>query len=143
MKPRPVEFPELLFDLAFILYLLASSLTHIERGAELSLWLMTFAVLLTMATTVLPWLGIRWLRLEQKGSRAGGRLSMFLQVASWASFAYAMFLRLSRNLPQFHVWITLTTLLWAAWLLIFIYSRHAWADKKSGDTLNPEEEHRP
>ena len=125
MKRKPLHIAEWLYSLSFILYLLGSSLTHIENGSELSLWLMTFAVLLTASTTLLPIAGIRWLRLDQQGGRWGYRLAILLQVLSWMTFAWAMFLRLGRNLPPFHTWITITTLLWAAWLLIFIYNRHS------------------
>jgi hypothetical protein len=124
MKRKPLHIAEWLYSLSFMLYLFGSSLTHIENGSELSLWLMTFAVLLTASTTLLPIAGIRWLRLDQQGGRCGYRLAMLLQVLSWMTFGWAMFQRLGRNLPPFHTWITVTTLLWAAWLIIFIYSRH-------------------
>ena len=124
MKKTSLAPAEWLFSLSFMLYLIGSSLAHIENGSELSLWLMTFAIILTIATTLLPVAGIRWLRLERQGSRWGLGIATLLQVASCMSFSWAMFLRLGRNLPPFHTWITITTLLWAAWLLIFIYSRH-------------------
>lgn len=125
MKRTSPHITEWLYCLSFLLYLVGSSLAHIENGTELSLWLMTFAVVLTVAITLLPLAGIGWLRLERQGSRAGFWAAMLLQITSWTSFSWAMFLRLGRNLPPFHTWITITTLLWAAWLLIFIYSRHA------------------
>jgi len=125
MKRNPVHIAEWLFSLSFLLYLMGSSLAHIENGTELSLWLMTFAVVLTVATTLLPLAGIRWLRLDPQGSRRGYWIAMLLQMCTWFSFAWAMFLRLGRNLPPFHTWITVTTLLWATWLLVFIFSRHA------------------
>lgn len=125
MKHKTIKLPELLHILAFLVYLFGSSLTHIENGAELSLWIMAFAMIITVVTTVFPWLGIHWLKLDQKGCRGGWRMALFLQVTSWSMFGYAMFFRLGRNLPRFHTLVTLTTLLWAGWLLIFIYSRHA------------------
>ena len=125
MKRPALHIAEWLYSLTFLLYLSGSSLTHIENGAELSLWLMTFAVVLTIATTLFPVAGIRWLQIEHRGCRAGYWVAMLLQGASWLTFFWAMFLRLRRNLPPFHTLITVTTLLWAAWLLIFIFSRHA------------------
>jgi Na+/proline symporter len=101
----------------------------------LSLWLMVFAVISAAATTLLPWLGIQWLKLEEKGWRPGYWLAMLLQVASWGTFGYALLLRLERNMPPFHTWITLTTLLWAIWLWVFIYSRHAFRPQRTDDTL--------
>ena len=125
MKRNPVHITEWLYSLSFLLYLFGSSLAHIENGTELSLWLMSFAVVVTVATTLLPLAGIRWLWLERQGSRWGYWIAMLLQVCSWFSFTWAMFLRLGRNLLQFHTWIVVTTRLWASWLLIFIISRHA------------------
>lgn len=125
MKRTSPHIAEWLYCLSFLLYLFGSSLAHIENGTELSLWLMTFTVVMTMAITLLPLAGIGWLQLERQGSRAGFWIAMLLQIASWMSFSWAMFLRLGRNLPPFHTGITITTLLWAAWLLIFIYSRQA------------------
>ena len=125
MKRLVIKLPELLYCLAFLLYLAGSSLTHIENGAELSLWLMVFGVVISMATTTLPWLGIRWLRLSKKGWQSLTRAAIFLQVASWLCFGWAMFLRLGRNLPPFHTLIMITTLLWATWLLTFFISRYA------------------
>ncbi|MBW6465729.1 MAG: hypothetical protein K0B06_04430 [Brevefilum sp.] len=124
MKKTSLALAEWFYSLSFLLYLFGSSLAHIEHGSELSLWLMSFAVILTVSTTLLPLAGVRWLRLDQQGSRWGLGIAMLLQVLSWMSFFWAMSLRLGRNLPPFHTWITVTTLLWAAWLLIFIYSRH-------------------
>lgn len=125
MKRKPVHIAEWLYNLYFMLYLVGSSLAHIEHGSELSLWLMSFAMTLTVSTTLLPLAGIRWLRLDRQGNRTGYWIAMLLQGASWMSFAWAMSLRSGRNLPPFHTWITVTTLLWAAWLLVFIYNRHS------------------
>ncbi len=125
MKRYPVHSAEILYGLFFLLYLVGSSLTHLENGAELSLWLMSFAVVLTAAVTLLPLAGVRWLQMAPQGSRTGFWAAMLLQGASWASFTWAMFLRLRRDLPPFHRLIILTTLLWVVWLLVFIYSRHA------------------
>jgi hypothetical protein len=122
-----------LYSFSFLLYLFGSSLTHIEHGSELSLWLMTFSVVLTMATTLLPILGIRWLGLSKQGSQAGYWVAMLLQMTSWMTYSWAMFLRLSRNLEPFYSWITVTTILWGSWLLIFIFSRHAFQTTPPGD----------
>jgi hypothetical protein len=130
MKRQSLHIAEWLYSLTFILYLFGSSLTHIENGSELSLWLMAFAVILTAATTLLPVAGIRWLQMEQLGCRAGFWAVMLLQGASWMSFFWAMMLRLRRNLPPFHTWIMVTTLLWAAWLLTFIFSRRVYQSKQ-------------
>ena len=130
MKRQSLHIAEWLYSLTFILYLFGSSLTHIENGSELSLWLMAFAVILTAATTLLPVAGIRWLQMEQLGCRAGFWAAMLLQGASWMSFFWAMMLRLRRNLPPFHTWIMVTTLLWAAWLLTFIFSRRVYQSKQ-------------
>ena len=127
LKRKSLQIVEMIYCLAFFLYLIGSSLTHIENGTELTLWLMSFAVVLTAIVTLFPLAGIKWLRLAPQGSRAGFWAAMLLQAASWLSFGGAMFLRLRRVMHPFHMWITLTTLLWAVWLLIFIYSRHAYA----------------
>lgn len=111
MKRNALHIAEWLYSLSFLLYLFGSSLTHIENGAELSLWLMTFAVILTLAPTLLPLAGIGWLRLEKQGAQWGFWTAMLLQAASWVTFFWAMFLRLGRNLAPFHTWITVTTLL--------------------------------
>jgi len=141
MKKSSFSLPELFYIFAFLLYLVGSSITHILNGVEISLWLMAFAMVTTISTTILPWLGIQWLTLEKKGCRAGWWLALLLQVASWGTYAFAMFLRLNRNLPRFHTLITLTTLLWAAWLLIFIYSRYACQPQHSDDKLGDETAH--
>jgi len=133
MSKTKLRIVELFYPLAFLIYLYGSSLAHIEHGIELSLWLMTIAIVLNLAVTTFPWFGIHWLRLEPKGCIWGWRLSLILQIASLASFSYAMLHRLWRSLPQFHTYITLTTLLWAAYLLLFIYSRHACQPKKQQD----------
>ena len=138
MKRSSIRIAEYLYIFSFLLYLLGSSITLIEHGIELSLWLMTFANLVTIVTTTFPWLGIHWLSLKEKGWRTGWWLSLILQVGSWGTFAYAMFLRLNRNLPDFYNFITLTTLIWAIWLILFIYSRHACTDSTPGDKLNKE-----
>lgn len=136
MKRLDITFPEILHCLSFLLYLFASAMTLIEHGVELSLWLMTFAVVISAVTTLFPWLGIRWLALDPKGCQVGHVMSVIIQIASWISFGYAMLMRLARNMDRFYSLITLTTLLWAVWMLIFIYSRHACLPKGLDDKLN-------
>lgn len=136
MKRVSITFAEILQIFAFLLYLFGSSLTLIEHGAELSLWIMTFAIATSAATTLLPWLGIHWLRLEKRGCQAGAWLALLVQIASWGVFGYAMFLRLGRNLPRFYSFTILLTLLWASWLLIYCYSRHACHPNNVNDTLD-------
>lgn len=135
MKRVSITVAEILQIFAFLLYLFGSSLTLIEHGAELSLWIMTFAIATSAATTLLPWLGIHWLELDKKGCQAGLWLALLVQITSWGVFGYAMFLRLGRNLPRFFTLTTLLTLLWASWLLILFYSRHACRPNQVDDTL--------
>ena len=133
MKKPSLTFAEILYLICFLLFLAASDLTQIEHGTELSLWLMSFAVVLTITVTIFPWLGIRWLQIPPIGSRAGRWLARFLQFTSWGTFAAAMIQRWGRNMAPFYNWIALTSLLWALWLLVFIYSRYAFT---TSDTLN-------
>ena len=135
MKKPNFRFTEILYPLCFLLFLFASDLAHIEHGSELSLWLMTFAFVLNMAAVVFPWLGIRWLKHTPAGCRTGRWLTAVFQFASWGAFAVAMGQRWGRSLDPFHWWITLTGLLWAVWILIFIYARYAFS---TGDTLKSE-----
>lgn len=131
---------------AFLFFSFASDMTLIEHGTELSLWLMSFAIALSMAVTIFPWVGIRWLQLEPRGCQCGSWLSHLVQFASWISFSYALLLRWGRNLDSFYWWITLTSILWPAWLFIFLINRHAChpfksLDKESGDTLRTKTNH--
>jgi hypothetical protein len=137
MKKFKISWPDLFYALAFLLYLAGSSMAHIYNGIELSLWLMAFAMGINASVTVLPWFGIHWLRLARKGSQTGRWLALLMQVSSWGTYAFAMFQRLNRSLPRFQLWTAVTTLLWAVWLLIFVYSRHACESNKSA-TLNVE-----
>lgn len=130
MKRIALTLTEVLYCFSFLIYLGGSALALIEHGTELSLWIMFLAVMISFATRTLPWLGINWLRIEKKGSQAGWWLSLILQFLSWGTFGVAMLFRLDRNLPPFYLWITITTLLWASWLLTFIYSRHALQQKR-------------
>jgi hypothetical protein len=136
MNKKNLPIPQLLYIFSFFLYLFSSSMTLIQHGVELSLWLMTFAVLLTGVTTIFPWLGITWLKLEPKGSHIGYGIAITFQFLTWGSFSYAMFLRLNRDLENFYTWITITTLLWAAWLIIFLLSRYAIQANQPSDKLN-------
>ncbi|MFN2303808.1 MAG: hypothetical protein ACK2TV_08765 [Anaerolineales bacterium] len=125
MKRLSITLPEAIYCICFICYLAGSSLALIEHGTELSLWIMFLTVMISFATRTLPWVGIKWLRIEKKGVRWGWWMSLLLQFSSWVTFSLAMLYRLGRNLSLFYLWILLTTLLWATWLLIFIYSLHA------------------
>ena len=135
MKRLSIHVTELIFIFCFLLYLAGSSLALFEHGTELSLWLMTLPFVITVASTVLPWVGIHWLQLEKKGCRGGIWLARILQVGSWATFIYAMYLRLYRQLPPFYTMIALTTLLWAAWLLVLILSRRGCQSGQGSDKL--------
>jgi ribose/xylose/arabinose/galactoside ABC-type transport system permease subunit len=132
MKKSTLTLTEVLYLFCFLLFLFASDMTHIENGSELSLWLMSFAVVLTMAATLFPWLGIRWLIHKWHGSKTMQWLSYAFQVLSWGTFGYAMILRWARNLNPFHWWITVTALLWAIWILFFFFHRNK---SRTGDKL--------
>jgi Na+/proline symporter len=138
MKRIRLKIPELLNIFAFLLYLFGSSLAHIEDGSELSLWLAAFATGMAFCVTVLPVLGIGWLRMDSKGCRAGYWLALLLQIASWGTFGLAGYFRLRAQLSRFHTLLTLTTLLWAGWMLILVYSRHACQGLTAHDTLKEE-----
>lgn len=136
MKNRPqIKFPEILYLFSYLLFLAGNQIALIEHGIELSLWLMTFAVVLSTIVTILPWLGFQWLRLDDRGCRWGRRLAVFFQLLTLGAFSAAMFFRLMRELPRFYHLTALTALLWSAWLLIFIYSRHTCPNSDSDDKL--------
>jgi hypothetical protein len=136
MKRVNFSLNELFYTLSFLLYLAGSSLAQIYNGIELSLWLMAFAMVMTFLTTILPFFGFQWLKLKPQGCRFGRGLAIVIQILSWGTYGTAMFFRLTRELPKFHTLIAFTTVLWATWLLIFIYSRHACQAKEPGATLN-------
>lgn len=143
MKSSRFSLPELIHNLSFLLYLGGSSLALFQNGIELSLWLMAFAVIVSSMTTLLPWLGFRWLKIPNRGSRFWKGAALFLQICSWGTYAAAMVFRLYRDLHRFQVLITVTTLLWASWLLLFIYSRYAFQPSSSGDKLSPAPQKEP
>jgi len=136
MKRIALSLTEIIYCLSFLFYLGGSALALVEHGTELSLWIMFLAVLASFAARTLPWVGIKWLRIEKRGAQTGLWLSLILQFASWGTFGGAMLFRLRRNLPPFYLWITITTLLWTSWLLVFIYSRHAIQQTRLNQPLN-------
>ncbi len=143
MKRISLKLPEILNIFAFLLYLAGSSLAHIEDGSELSIWLLIFATGTVFCVTVLPVLGIDWLRMKKKGCRAGRWLGLLLQFTSWGTFTLAVYFRLRAQIPRFHTSLTLTTLLWAGWMLALVYSRHACQPQAPYDTLGKISAERP
>ena len=135
MKRIRLSAPEFLYVFSFLFYLFGSSLAHIEDGSELSLWLVAFATGIVVCVTVLPVLGIEWLGMKKKGCRAGYWLALILQLASWGTFGLAGYFRLRGQVPRFHTFLTLTTLLWAGWVLLLFCSRHACQPQTDRDTL--------
>ena len=135
MKRLSIHITELIYMLCFLLYLAGSSLALFEHGTELSLWLMTMPFVITVASTILPRIGISWLKLTREGPQIGNWLARALQAGSWGTFLYAMYLRLYRQLPSFYAMITLTTLLWTAWLLVLLLSRRGCQPGQGGDKL--------
>jgi hypothetical protein len=136
MKRVAITLTEIIYCFSFLIYLGGSALALIEHGTELSLWIMFLAVMTSLTARTLPWLGVKWLRIEKKGAQLGWWLALILQFSSWGTFSGAMLFRLERDLPPFYRWITITTLLWASWLLIFIYSRHANPQTSPHQPLN-------
>lgn len=139
MKKMDFALPELFQSLSFLLFQAGAALALALNGVELSLWLMAFAVATSLLTTLLPALGFNWLRLGRKGCRGGWWLALVLQIASWGTYAGGMFMRLMRNVLTFKYLIGLTLVIWAAWLLIAIYSRHACQGEAPDDTLSDDD----
>ena len=138
MKRLDFSLPEFFHTFSFLLFLAGSVMALIFNGIELSLWLMVFAIVTSLLTTVLPVLGFNWLKLSRKGCRGGWWLALVLQVISWGTYAGGMAFRVMRDTLNFKYLICATLFLWAVWLLILIYSRHACQPKKAGDTLSDE-----
>ena len=136
MKKLDFSLPEGLQAFSFLLFQAGGALALALNGVELSLWLMAFAIIASTLTTLLPVLGFNWLRLSRKGCRGGWWLARVLQIASWGSYAGGMYQRLTRDILNFKYLIGLTMVLWSAWLLIAIYSRHACQAAEAGDTLS-------
>ena len=95
MKSSRFSIPELFYCLSFLLYLGGSSYAQAQNGIELSLWLMVFAMVISAATSILPWLGFRWLKLPLKVLGLGEAWRFFFKSAH----GYPMLPRCSSVLP--------------------------------------------
>ena len=66
MKKPDLSLPELFQALSFLLFQAGGVIALALNGMELSLWLMAFAMIASILTTLLPLLGFNWLRLPRK-----------------------------------------------------------------------------
>jgi hypothetical protein len=139
MTRKSINTPEWLHATAFLIYLIGSSLGLIENGSELSLWIMAMALVITISVTVLPTLGIQWLRDDHHSRKVTWWIALMIQVSSWGSFVFAVYKRVRSNLPSFQSWLIFTTLLWAIWLLIFLFTRTSTTQRQEPNPSPPDQ----
>jgi hypothetical protein len=133
MKRTRFTISEGIHLMGFFLFLAGSSRAHADSGTEIALWLTAMAVTLSFGATTLPYLGFEWLHPLGTTRPLGGWVGLLLRIGSWGGYAAAVYFRIKPDLPRFHTSLTLTTLLWAAWVVCWLTSRRN--PRQACDTL--------
>jgi len=111
---------DLIYFIAFCIFLVGSSLNLRGIKFRFSLWIMVIAVLIDFFATVIPNTGFKSLSINI-GVSFPIITGTILGVIVWILFLAAVFVRLMGKMPLFYVIITVIKVVWFVELISFLY----------------------
>jgi hypothetical protein len=115
---------QILYILAYCIFLIGAAKSFRENGSKASVWIMGSAVLLDFLMSVLPMMGVKFLRSGIQGTNAVIVLAIIFGFIVWMIFLIALFAWKKGRLPIFHSLITLVEVAWFIDFISFLYGMY-------------------
>ncbi|NTW49613.1 MAG: hypothetical protein HGB19_07795 [Chlorobiales bacterium] len=112
--------PEILYIIAFSLFLIGAAKSFRENGSPRSVAIMGVAVLIDFLTAMLPLAGVEFLKMHVQGRNLALVIGILLGFAVWALFLVALLSKRKGKYPLYHRLITLTEILWFIDFIMFL-----------------------
>lgn len=118
---------EILYSIAFSLFLIGAAKSFRENGSQPSVLIMGIAVMIDFLTAMLPLAGIEFLKMHIQGSNLAIAIGVILGFVVWMLFLLALLIKHKGKLPLYHSLITLTEILWFIDFISFLYGTYKFS----------------
>lgn len=112
---------EILYIIAYSLFLAGASLSFRHNGSRLSVVVMTIGVTLDILVSMLPLLGVKALSMNVGGTNAVIMFGIALGFFVWLLYGVALVLRAKKRWRGYHVMIAVVEILWFIDFISFLY----------------------
>jgi hypothetical protein len=116
-----MEISELLYAAAYCVFLAGAAKSFRDNGSRESRWIMGCAVAADFLVSMLPMLGVDFLKMDLEGHNAAITLGIVLGFAVWLLFIAALIARKKGSGRLYHAGITMVEITWFLDFIIFLY----------------------
>ncbi|NTV46579.1 MAG: hypothetical protein HGB11_08705 [Chlorobiales bacterium] len=118
---------EILYSIAFSLFLIGAAKSFRENGSQRSVTIMSVAVLIDFLTAMLPLAGVEFLKMHIQGSNLAIAIGVILGFVVWMLFLLALLIKHKGKLQLYHSMITLIEILWFIDFISFLYGTYKFS----------------
>lgn len=118
---------EILYSIAFCLFLIGAAKSFRENGSANAVAVMSIAVLVDFLTAMLPMAGVEFLKMHVQGKNLAIALGVVLGFVVWVVFLLALLMRHKGKHTLFHNLIILVEILWFVDFISFLYGTYKFS----------------
>ena len=112
---------EILYIVAYTLFLIGASLSFRQNGSRVSVVIMTSGVALDFLVSMLPLAGVKALSMNVRGTNAVIIFAIVLGFIVWGLYGAALVIRAKERWRSYHGMIAAVEILWFIDFILFLY----------------------
>ncbi len=112
---------EILYIVAYSVFLAGASVSFRQNGSRLSVGIMTAGVVLDVLVSILPLMGVKALSMNVGGTNAAIVFGIALGFVVWLLYGVALVLRAMHKMERYHTVIAVVEILWFIDFISFLY----------------------
>jgi len=112
---------EILYIIAYSLFLAGASVSFRQNGSRLSIGIMTAGVVLDFLVSMLPLMGVKALSMHVGGTNAAIIFGIALGFVVWLLYGAALVLRAQAKRAAYHCMVCTVEVLWFIDFISFLY----------------------
>jgi hypothetical protein len=116
-----VSINEILYIIAYCIFLTGASMSFRQNGSRRSVGIMTCGVVIDFLVSMLPVMGVQLFKMEVQGTNAAIIFGIAFGFVVWLLFLAALVIRKRGNMSLYHTLITIIELAWFVDFISFLY----------------------
>jgi len=112
---------EILYIIAYCLFLAGAAKSFRDNGSAMAVRIMSAGVALDFLVSILPLLGVSFLKMDLKGSNGVIVAAIMFGFVVWMLFVAALLVRRAGKKRVFHILIGITEIAWFIDFITFLY----------------------
>jgi len=112
---------EILYIIAYCVFLAGASMSFRQNGSRLSVGVMTCGVVIDFLVSMLPVMGVQLFKMEVKGTNPAIMFGIAFGFVVWLLFLAALVIRTRGTLSLYHTLITVVEIAWFIDFISFLY----------------------